>query len=81
VHEGRAVVLAQDVRAHLDHVVGPQPHEGAVEGGVVQGAERQAVADQWLPSGCASGTGTLWVVRRVEEFLVAEATEGARQRS
>ena len=43
VHERGSILLFQDVGTHLDHVVRPDSEKVAIERGMVQLAERQAV--------------------------------------
>ena len=45
VHQGRAIGLAEDVGAHLDYEIGPESEKVAVEGRVVQLAERKTISD------------------------------------
>ena len=71
-HQHRPVMLVQDGLADLDRVVGPDCEEQAVEGGVVQLAERDAVADNRFALGVAIGSD----VRSVEQFLVVQAAQG-----
>jgi hypothetical protein len=60
--EHRAVRLSEDGRADLDDVVGADGEEEAIERGVVELAQRDAVADDRLALGVAVGRD----VRRVQ---------------
>jgi hypothetical protein len=73
VHQRWTVALLKDVWSNLDHVVRTKAEELPVEGAVMQGAEREAVADEWLSSGLGIGND----VGRVEQLLMTEAAEGA----
>ena len=69
----RAVVLGEDRRLDLDHVVGPDREEEAVERGVVQLAQRDTVAYYRLAFRVA-----VWRdVGRVEQLLMPQAAECA----
>jgi len=67
------VVLGQDRRLDLDHVIGPDREEEAVEGGVMKLAERYAVADDRVALRMAVGRD----VGGVQELLVTQAAERA----
>jgi len=73
MHQCRTVVLLQDVRSNLEYVVRTKTEELPIEGGVMESAEREPVADEWLSSGLGIGDD----VRRVEQLFVTEVTEGA----
>ena len=62
VHERRPVALFEDVRSYLNDAVRSDSQEAAVEGGVVQLAQRQTVPYGWL----ALGIGVRHDVRGVE---------------
>ncbi len=70
----RAVRLLEDRRADLDDVVGPDGEEAAIERGVMEFAQRDAVADDRLALGVAVGRD----VGGVEEVLMC-AAEGEWQ--
>jgi hypothetical protein len=53
--EHRPVDLREDVEAHGDFEVGRDADEVAIEGGVVELAERQAVGNDRLTEGMAVG--------------------------
>ena len=72
-HEHRAVRLAEDRRADLDDVVRSDGEEEPIERGVMELAQRDAVADDRLTLGVAVGRD----VRRVEKLLVAQPAQGA----
>ena len=57
----------------LDHVVGPDGEEEAIERGVMELAQRDAVADQRL----ALGVAVRRDVHRVQELQMAQPAEGA----
>ena len=71
--EHRAVRLGEEGRADLDDVVGANGEEEAIERGVVELAQCDAVADDRLALGVAVGRD----MRGVEELLMAQPTEGA----
>ena len=68
-----AVVFLEDRWPNLDDVVRSHGKEEAIEGSVVELAQREAVADDRLALGIAVGGD----VRGVEQFEVPKATEGA----
>ena len=63
----------QNGRPHLDDVVGPNGEEEPIEPGVMELAQRDAVADDWLALGVAVGRD----MRRVQELLMAQSAVGA----
>lgn len=71
--ERRAVVLFQNVLADLQDVIGTQAHEVAIEGRVMEGAQRDAVSDKWLS--CRIRVRDY--VGSIKEFLVAQAAKRA----
>ena len=71
--EHRAVRFGEDGRADLDDIVGSDGEEEPIERGVMEFAQRDAVADHRLTLGVAVGGD----VRRVQELLVAQPAEGA----
>jgi hypothetical protein len=62
--EHRPVDLCEDVEAHGDFEVGRDADEVAVEGGVVELAERQAVGKDRLAQGMAVGEAVGVLIRR-----------------
>jgi len=64
VLEHRPVDLFQDVEAHGDPEVGRDADEVAVEGGVVELAEREAVGNDRLAQGMAVGEAVGVLIRR-----------------
>ncbi len=72
-HEHGAIRFQEDGRPHLDDVVGPNGEEEPIERGVMQLAQRDAVADDRLALGVAVERD----VRCVQELLVAESAERA----
>lgn len=74
VDQHRPVDLVEDIAPHLHHVVGAHAQDVAVEGGVVQLAERQSVRDDRLPERVRVGQD----VRGVQEFAVTQTAHGAR---
>ena len=71
--EHRTVRFLEDGRPHLDDVVGPDGEKEPIERGVMQLAQRDAVADDRLALGVAVGRD----VRCVQEFPMPESTERA----
>jgi len=66
-------VLSQDVRSNLEHVVRTKAEELPIEGAVMESAEREPVADEWLSSRLGIGDD----VRRVKQLFMTQAAEGA----
>ena len=71
--EHRTIRFGEDGRANLDDVVRPDGEEEAIECGVVELAQGDAVADHRLALGVAIGRD----VGRVQQLLVAQPAEGA----
>jgi len=71
--EHRAVDLLQDVEAHSDLEVGRDADEVAVEGGVMELAEREAVGNDRLPQGMAVGED----VGGFQQLVMADSADGA----
>ena len=73
VQQHRPILLVQDLSPNLDDVVGPDPDELPVEGGVVQLAERETILDSRLAAGLR-----VWNdVGSVEQLLMAETAQCA----
>ena len=72
VHQRWPVLFSQQIGAHLHDVVGSNAEEVAVEGGVMELAQRQPVRDGWF-----SLVGVGHDVRGVEQLRVPETAEGA----
>jgi len=68
-----AVVLFEDVLSDFDDQVRADADDIGVEGGVMQFAEGQAVANPWFTFRMAVGEN----VRGVEEFHMAQSANGA----
>ena len=68
-----AVLFFENVFADADEVIGRYPDEVAVEGGVVQLAEGDAVCDYRLSFGGVVGDD----VGGIEKFTVSQLAEGA----
>ena len=71
--EHRPVDFLQDVEAHGDLEVGRDADEIAVEGGVVELAEREAVGNDRLPQGMAVRED----VSGFQQLVMAEPGDGA----
>lgn len=69
----RAIMFVEDRSTDLDRVVGADREEEAVEGRVVELAERHAIADQRFALGIPVGDD----VSGVEQFLMSQAAKGA----
>lgn len=71
VYQSRAIGLAEDIGAHLDYEIGPESEEIAVEGRVVELAERKTILHRSL---------SLWFAVRqnmsgVQKLLMAQAAK------
>ena len=73
VQQHRTVLFVQDVLPHFDDIVGGDADEQTIERGMVQLAERHAVANR----GFTIGLGIRDDMRSVEKFLMAQAAERA----
>src|SRR5258708_6368165 len=68
-----AIGLAKDVEAYLDAQLRRDSQDVAIEGGVMQLAQRKAVGDDRFASGMAIGQD----VRRLQQLLVTEPADRA----
>src|SRR5437879_6950150 len=73
MHEHRTICLLEHIEPNLDFQIGPHAEHVPIESRMMQGAECEAVrhdrAPAWMPVGQD--------VRRLEKFLMAEATDRA----
>lgn len=66
--EWGAVVFCQEIRSHFQNAVGPDPEEVAVEGHMVELAERQPILNYGLASWVCVGND----VCRIEQLLMPQ---------
>jgi len=71
VNQRGSVVLLKNIPAHLKHVIRAESQEVTIEGRVMQGAQRQPVADK----GFSGWLSVRDYVRRIKELLVTQTAE------
>jgi hypothetical protein len=73
MNERGAVRFGKNVVADLEHIIGAETEEIAVECRVMERAEGNSVSDQWFAGGIGIGDD----MSRVEKFLVTQSAECA----